>query len=160
MSETTKLSGGCRKRRLIAYVAGPYRDERGLYYIDRNINEAREVAAQLWAWDFSVICPHTNSRFMDGFEGIKIDAFLEGDLDQVERVDLVVLLPRWRESVGARGECSHAIGFGIPVLEWAHPEEREFLRMLGPKYLNNPEEVVNSIWPYASKKVVPVAATS
>jgi hypothetical protein len=141
MSETTGRPGGNRKRRLIAYVAGPYRDERGLYYIDRNINEAREIAVQLWAWDFSVICPHTNSRFMDGFEGIKIDAFLEGDLDQVERVDLVVLMPRWKTSVGARGEHAHALLCCKPVFEWANERDRNFLYMIGREYLEDPGKV-------------------
>jgi hypothetical protein len=128
-----------RQRRLVVYVAGPYRDKRGMYYVDRNVNEAREVAAQLWAWDFSVICPHTNTRFMDGYEGIKDDAFLEGDLDQVERVDLMVIMPRWKTSVGTVGEHAFAKQLGIPIFFWEHTQDRDFLRFLGPEYLVNPD---------------------
>lgn len=127
-----------RKRRLVAYVAGPYRDSRGLYYIDRNVNNAREVAAQLWAWDYSVICPHTNTRFIDGYEGIKTEAFLEGDLDQIERVDIVVVMPNWKDSVGTVGELAFAKDLGVPVFFWENEKDRAFLRFLGPEYLQDP----------------------
>jgi hypothetical protein len=127
-----------RRRRLVVYVAGPYRDPRGMYYVDKNVNEAREVAAQLWAWDFSVICPHTNTRFLDGYEGISDDAFLEGDLDQIERVDALVLMPRWKTSVGSVGEHAYAKELGLPVLFWQNEKDRALLKFLGPEFLRDP----------------------
>lgn len=147
-----------RRRRLVIYVAGPYRDKRGLYYVDRNICEAREVAAQLWAWDFSVICPHTNTRFIDGYEGIKDDAFLEGDLDQIERVDAVVFMPRWKTSEGSLGEYAFAKQLGIPVFFWQNEKDCAFLKFLGPEYLRDPS-VLNRL-PDSEVKHRLIAATT
>jgi hypothetical protein len=134
-----------RKHRIVVYVAGPYRDSRGMYYVDRNVNEAREVACQLWSWDYAVICPHTNTRFMDGYDGIKIDAFLEGLIDIMERADIVVMMPRWRTSEGSRAEYERAKELGIPVFFWADDKDQEFLEQLGYRFLEDPSILVHAL---------------
>jgi hypothetical protein len=99
----------------VAYVAGPYRapTETGLF---RNILSARQVAIRLWQAGYSVVCPHSNTAFMGG--EVPDETFLAGDLAILERCDLVVMLPGWEHSTGARGEKEHAEMRGIPVYIW------------------------------------------
>ena len=109
------------KRRLLAYVSGPYRskDEAG---VRKNINHAGNVALLLWKMGYAVICPHLNSAHL-GFEGSD-HAFIEGDMAMVERSDLVVMLPEWNLSKGAQAERWLAIRLGIPVYYWDTNEDR------------------------------------
>lgn len=100
----------------LAYVAGPYRSEYGPNGIYENIHKARSVAVHLWHMGFAVICPHTNTAFMDG-DMAHSDAakWLEGDLEILRRCDLVVAMPLWVTSHGAVGEVEEARRLGIPV---------------------------------------------
>src|SRR6185369_7826986 len=116
------------RKRLRAYVAGPYRDKRGMYYVDKNINDARQVACELWAMGFAVVCPHTNTRFMDGYAGISDCSFLEGDLDLIDGLDILVMMPRWRESSGATDEHEYAAHTGKPIYYWDNPDDRHALK--------------------------------
>lgn len=110
----------------LAYTAGPYRSKLGPYGIKQNIDRAEVVAGELWAMGFSVICPHKNTAFFDGLAPDHI--WLDGDLVMLERCDLVVMLPDWEKSVGARAELEHAVAHNIPVYYW--PEDRRLLELL------------------------------
>ncbi|MEW6047307.1 MAG: DUF1937 family protein [Bacillota bacterium] len=102
-------------RREVAYVSGPYRAATppGIW---ANIMRARDVAMDLWRMGYIAICPHLNTML---FDGIREDAdWLAGDLEILRRCDLVVLVPGWRESAGARAEVEEARRRGIPVYEW------------------------------------------
>ena len=85
----------------VAYVSGAYRSDctNGVW---ENINKARTAAVKLWNKGYAVICPHTNSIFMDG---INTDTtFLEGDLEILKRCDVIYMLKGWRKSQGATAE--------------------------------------------------------
>lgn len=106
----------------VAYVAGPYRAA-SEWEVVCNIRAAEAVAIDLWRMGFAVICPHKNSAL---FGGIADDSvWLEGDLEILHRCDLLVTVPRWLESSGARAEVDWALRWGIPVFNW--PEAREAL---------------------------------
>lgn len=47
--------------------------------------------------------------------------FLAADMTVLRRCDLVVLVPGWQESAGARAEVAEARRRGIPVYEWVGP---------------------------------------
>jgi len=114
-----------RNRKMkIAYVAGKYRDCRGPHYIFENVVKARDIAAQLWAMGYVVICPHTNTMFMDGIVG-KDTVWGEGDKELVIMSDLIVMLPRWEESAGATAERKEALDNNVPVFRW--PEHKDVL---------------------------------
>ena len=97
----------------IAYISGPYRSDTadGIY---QNIQTAREVARNYWYSGYAVICPHMNTAFMDGADTDEM--FLDGDLEILKRCDVIVMIPGWTESVGARHELAAAEKFGLEVI--------------------------------------------
>ncbi|MGY6214947.1 DUF7768 domain-containing protein [Methylolobus aquaticus] len=103
-------------RQILAYVAGPYRDRRGTYYVDQNIWAARQLAAGLWARGFTAVCPHLNTSHFDGL--VSDQAFLDGTLEMMRRCDLVVITSTWHTSAGTIGEIREALRLGIPVYIW------------------------------------------
>ena len=102
---------------LIAYTAGPYR---AITYpqLCGNILIARQVAESLWRLGFAVICPHTNSAHFGA--RVPEEKFLPGYLRILEVCDLLVLLPNWEESSGARAEESFARKRQIPKYFWPY----------------------------------------
>jgi excisionase family DNA binding protein len=101
----------------VAYLAGPYRDPRGAYWVRENIRTAERVALQLWQHGLPTLCPHLNTALWDGAG--PDDLWLHGDLIMLSRCDLVILGPGWQHSPGAQAERAKADQIGIPVLEWA-----------------------------------------
>lgn len=96
----------------VIYIAGKYRGPNA-WTIEQNIRAAEEVAARVWALGMVAMCPHANSRHM---EGVASDEhFLAGTLELLRRCDAVVLVPNWRDSAGARAEKAEAERLGIPV---------------------------------------------
>lgn len=93
----------------------------GPWGIKRHIDAAAVVARELWSMGFAVICPHMNTAMMDGVS-IPDRTFLDGDLEMLRRCDVIVMLPTWVNSHGARNEKEFAESEGIPVLYW--PERR------------------------------------
>lgn len=116
-----------KKYKKLAYVAGPYRDSRGEYYVKQNIRAAEDVAVQLWAAGFAVICPHMNSAFLGGVYGLSDDVWLEGDLEILSRCDMIIVLPSWQFSDGTIKEINKAEELGIDILYWAKDKDRRFL---------------------------------
>lgn len=106
-----------RRDKLLVYVAGPYRDPRGTVFVEENIRRAEEVAKELWKRGYAVICPHANTRHFDGL--VPSEEFIAGDLQIVCRCDLVVMLPDWQHSEGAKQEYLEAKDRGVPVVEWS-----------------------------------------
>lgn len=101
------------------YVSGPYRAST-IYGMRRNVEYASGVALKLWKMGYSVWCPHANTAFMDG--EISSDQFIEGDVELLRRFtpgyDMIVMLPRWRQSEGAKIELAEARRLGLIVRYW------------------------------------------
>jgi len=98
----------------IVYLAGAYRN-RDMNGVWDNIMKARTVARQLWVMGFVVICPHTNTIFMDG-EDIPPEVFLEGDLEILRRCDAILMLDGFEHSQGAVQEWELAKELDMPVI--------------------------------------------
>jgi nucleoside 2-deoxyribosyltransferase len=101
----------------VVYIAGKYRGPNA-WAIEQNIRAAEEVAAQVWAMGMVALCPHANSRHMDGVASDEV--FLEGTMELLRRSDAVVLVPNWRDSAGARAEVDEAHRLAIPVFGETH----------------------------------------
>lgn len=97
----------------VAYIAGPYRAT-AINDMLKNIMTAREIALKYWKKGYLVICPHTNTAFMDG--ACSDDTWLVGDLEQLRRSDVVVMCPRWSASKGARDEHTLAKALGKEII--------------------------------------------
>jgi hypothetical protein len=97
----------------VAYIAGPYRAAT-VHGMHRNIDKAAEVALKYWKLGYAVICPHKNTAFFDG--ECPDNVWLNGDLELLRRSDLVVMVPGWEQSEGARVERLAAVEAGIPII--------------------------------------------
>jgi len=99
----------------LCYIAGPY-TARTLIGRVINIYRARKVAKVLWAKGYGVICPHSNSAFMD--KSAPPEQFYKGTLEMLKHCDYIVMLKGWGRSTGSREELRYAYKNSIPVIYW------------------------------------------
>jgi hypothetical protein len=85
-----------------------------MYGVWQDIEEAKRVALKYWKQGYAVICPHANTAFFDG--SCPDEVWLNGDLEILERVDVVVMMQGWEQSVGATGEYDHAVAHGKEII--------------------------------------------
>jgi len=96
----------------LAYVIAPYRANT-TFGIQKNIQLAEDIAAQLWRFGFAVICPHKNSANFDGLMPDK--TFLDGDIEILERCDFAVCGGEHHMSDGCLREIMFCQENDIPV---------------------------------------------
>jgi len=100
----------------VAYISGPYR-AKTVSGVLRNIIKAREVAIKYWKLGYAVICPHTNTAFMDGEAPDEV--WLEGDKEIIRRLtpeDAIVMMIGWEDSEGAKAELELAKELGLKII--------------------------------------------
>lgn len=97
----------------LIYVAGKYRGKT-INETYENIQVARQASTELWQKGYAVLCPHTNTSFMDGL--VPDDTFLQGTMEILRRCDAIYLLPNWKQSEGARAEFALADELGLEVI--------------------------------------------
>ncbi len=113
---------------MIVYTAGRYTGD-----IDANIALARKVAMELWQCGFTVICPHLNTaHFEQDCKTLDWQDYMNGDLEMIERVDALVMLPGWEDSKGAVMEKAHADVRRIPVYFYPNLPEKSDTERLRP----------------------------
>lgn len=100
----------------VIYISGPYRDERGEYYVDQNIQMARAYALSVWRMGGVALCPHMNTSLFGGAEGLDDHVWLKGDLTLLGRCDAIFMINRWQISRGAKIELRYAQEHSIPAL--------------------------------------------
>lgn len=103
-------------RRKVIYIAGPYRDPRGEFYVRCNIREAERAALWVWLHGAVALCPHKNTAGLGGAHGITDRTWLDGDLELLRRCDAIYLIPGWESSQGAQAEAAFAREHDIPLL--------------------------------------------
>ena len=96
----------------VIYIAGKYRGPTP-WAIEQNIRAAEDMAARVIQLGMMPLCPHANTRHMEGLADDQF--FLDGTMELLRRCDAVVLVPNWRDSAGARGEVTEAQRLGMPV---------------------------------------------
>lgn len=97
----------------VAYIAGPYRPNNGRTVLE-NVRLAEQVAIKYWRLGYAVICPHKNTEFFDGL--CPDNVWLEGDLEIVKRVDVVVAMENYKDSSGAIAEIELAKSMGKVII--------------------------------------------
>ena len=95
----------------VAFISGPYRGPTESDVV-RNIRHAEQYAIKYWKLGYAVICPHKNSALFGGLADDSV--WLDGDLEFLRRSDVIVLIPGWKTSAGAKAERREAIRLGIP----------------------------------------------
>ena len=106
-------------RRKLAYLAGPYSGD-----IEKNLAAAIDIAAQLVELGYSVVCPHANTHYVHlrmiekGMTPLDPIQWNEFDFEILRRCDILVMMPNWKESTGARLEKVFAEQLGIRVYVW------------------------------------------
>src|SRR3990167_11533393 len=78
---------------MLVYTAGKYRGD-----VDKNIDDAKKVAIDLWEMGYVVICPHLNTDHFENDCKVIDDVYLKGDLEIILRCDAMVMIPGWRDS--------------------------------------------------------------
>ena len=97
----------------IHYLAGPYRGA-----VRHNIREAERWAVQCALAGVYFFCPHLNSAFFDDVDTHGGPAFwLEMDKRILVKCEVVLLMPDWEESAGAKEEKALAERMGMPVYD-------------------------------------------
>ena len=113
---------------LRVYVAGPLRGTTP-YHTRSNVEAARHTAEMLWRMGYAVFCPHLNTEGMigmlDATDDLTDDFFIDGDIRWLMAADLVVFLPGWKDSKGAKTEHYHAKLVDIPIFYCREPERHE-----------------------------------
>lgn len=97
----------------LAFISGPYRGPTESDVV-RNIRHAEKYAIQYWLKGFAVICPHKNTALLGGLAPEKV--WLEGDMEILRRCDLIVMIPGWENSEGAKAEHEAAVSMGMDII--------------------------------------------
>ena len=97
------------------YIAGPYTaptaDEQG-----KNIERARDAAAELYRKGHVPFSPHTMTAWFDhSYPDIPRKHYLETDLEWLELCDAILMLPGWQLSNGACAEHKLAESLGLQI---------------------------------------------
>jgi len=96
----------------VVYIAGPFRAATA-WQVERNIRAAEEQILYVAEMGASALCPHTNTRFLDGT--MTGEYWLAATLELMRRCDAVLLVGDWEKSAGTRGEVAEADALGMPV---------------------------------------------
>lgn len=113
---------------MVVYIAGPFRAANA-WEVEQNIRRAEAVALGVWQAGWVALCPHLNTHH---FQGVLPDeTWLTGDLELLYRCDVVLTVPGWELSEGARAEVKFAELHGkrafhtIEGLRYAYAEKPE-----------------------------------
>lgn len=100
------------RKKIKVYIAGPMTG-----YNNFNFDAFNEAAEELRSLGYLVVNP-TESH--DGDQTLTWETYLSWDLDQIRKVDGVVLLDGWQATTatGARLEIQYALAHSIPVVEY------------------------------------------
>jgi len=99
----------------LVYISGKYRAP-SVHGMRVNIARAEAIAMKYWKLGYGVVCPHKNTEFMDNDE-VSDEIFLLADFKIIRRcIDIMVMVPGWKDSDGAKKEHEYAKSLGIPII--------------------------------------------
>jgi hypothetical protein len=99
----------------IAYTAGKYRAE-SMNGVRVNVLRAEAIAMKYWELGYGVICPHKNCYLIDNTK-INEALILNADFEMIRRcVDIMVMIPGWKTSDGAKQEHALAKQIGLEII--------------------------------------------
>ena len=104
----------------VVYIGGPYRSNMpfplSILHRAWRIHKARQVARKYWKMGYAVICPHSNSGFMELWNRGDEEMFHQGDFEFIKRCDIFVAMIDWRISVGTNRDLYTAAQYGKDII--------------------------------------------
>lgn len=105
-------------RPVVLYLAGPYSGD-----ITANIANARRVQIDLCEHGYFVFNPCNNTANFGIDCRMDESFYLEGDIEMMQRCDVLVLRPDWEQSAGARKEVGLWHSLHRPVIVYENTFE-------------------------------------
>jgi hypothetical protein len=105
----------------LVYIAGPYRAATP-WDVEQNVRRAEAIGLEIARLGGMPVVPHSMCRFYD--KQVTDDFWGEGTLKLMRRCDIVVMVPGWGASTGARGEWEEAARICMPAFQWATDADR------------------------------------
>ncbi len=99
---------------MLVYLAGPYSAPTP-DGIRQNIQDARDVAINLWHKGLAVHCPHLNTAHFENDCECSWEDYLKADEQIIARCDAICMMPKWKDSKGAIREHDFAKERNIPT---------------------------------------------
>ena len=103
------------------YIAGPYTADTK-EQVDKHIDRAAEAASYYYKMGYAVYCPHLQTSYIDQHynqgEELEYNDWMRNDIYWLEKCDVIVFLPGWEKSKGAKIERLIAEAMGKSILEW------------------------------------------
>jgi len=103
------------------YIAGPYTADTK-EQVDKHIDRAAEAASYYYKRGYAVYCPHLQTSYIDRHynqgEELEYNDWMRNDIYWLEKCDVIVFLPGWEKSKGAKIERLIAEAMGKSILEW------------------------------------------
>lgn len=96
----------------LVYIAGKFRAATP-WGVEQNVRAAEIAALDVWKAGAVAVCPHTMTRYFD--QELPDEVFLQGTLTLLRVCNVVLMLPGWHQSAGARLELQEAGRLGLPV---------------------------------------------
>lgn len=95
------------------YISGPLRAPSVLEWAV-NIFKAWCVARYYWSLGHAVFCPHLNTAFMDRSDLLG-RTWIRGDLAWIRVSEVMIMMPGWMDSEGAKEEHTKALELKLEV---------------------------------------------
>lgn len=96
------------------YISGPM-TAKGDYSIERNLAEGVDLFLHLLKSGIPAHCPHLNGYPPSCWTALPHESWIALDRVVLDRCTHVLMLPRWRESTGARLEHEYAQSRRLPI---------------------------------------------
>jgi len=95
---------------MIIYISGKYSGE-----VEKNVRKARQAAIRIWELGAVALCPHLNTAFFERDCDCDYEDYIRGDLELLEKCDVIYMLDNWQGSDGAHREHRKAKELGLPI---------------------------------------------
>jgi len=100
------------------YIAGPYSADNVIGVLD-NIRKGIRLSTRVFLMGHSPFCPWLDFLFQlflrDG-ESLSVEDYYRYSIDWLLVSDILLVMPRWRNSGGTAEEIVQAFNAGIPII--------------------------------------------
>lgn len=103
------------RRDVFVYISGPMTAKHG-FSIEENVAAGLRVYLDCLAAGIPAFSPHLSGAFPSAWTALDWESWIRYDEAVIDRCTHVLMMPRWKESAGARAEHDYAQRTGKPVI--------------------------------------------